>query len=870
MNNHNSETIAQSDWASYTRKVVPIVLTLALFVLGVYALYHLLKPVKAADVLAQIRLTPWATLLAAFAATATGYIALIGYDWSALRSLRKVVPAKAIAIGGFLGYSFGNTIGVSVISGGAVRYRIYSAFGLSLFEIASVSTFAALAFGFGITVIGLAALAIHPHALVNILPIAPESLRIWAGVTAVVVMLALLLMSLSGKSLRIGKFELAAPSPGVLFSQLAFTLVDTSMAALTLYVLLPSARPDFLTFLPVFAAATMAGVLSHVPGGVGVFETVIIAALPPGAPLDQVAAALLLYRLIYYLVPFALALVFVAVNEARLAGGFITRLFGDVSEPIQPVLKAASGVAPTLIGLTTFGIGVYLVLIALMPSVRPDELDADDLFAAVLLEGGALLSAVLGALFIILSQGLVRRISGAYWLSLVALLVASGAALMNKFDLESVLLLLTTAVVLWPFRSLFNRSAKLTRSVLSPGWFALAGGIAVSAAAFFFFMHEATPYSANLWTEFSSIANTSRALRAGLAGSSVFLFATVWLAIQPATIHTRMPDKSALQKAQAIIDRQNDPKACLAFTGDKELFFNDSEDAFLMYVVQGNKWIAYSDPIGPKDAIEPLVWSFWEEAYDNAAHPIMFEVSEVYLPLWIEMGFSLHKIGEEAVIKVRDFALTGKKFKSMRAAHNKALKDGFELSIHDAPHDPVFMDQLKSISDAWMADKLGGEKGFSLGRFDPDYLQHFSIATIKLGDEILAFANILRPGDGSRVSIDLMRYPPEHASGLMEFLFIELIEHSRDTGAEEFSLSLAPLSGIEVRKGARLWSRFGATMYRHGRSFYNFEGLRAFKQKFQPEWQPRFVAVPPGVSPISALKDVTLVISGGAGKLLWK
>ncbi|SFO76497.1 phosphatidylglycerol lysyltransferase [Cohaesibacter marisflavi] len=870
MSSSNSDSLAQSDWASYARKTAPILLALVLFVLGVYALYHLLKPVKAADVIAQVRMTPWWTLLSALLATAAGYVALIGYDWSALRSLGKKVPANAIAVGGFLGYSFGNTIGVSVISGGAVRYRVYSAFGLSLFEIASVSTFAALAFGFGITVIGLAALAIHPYALVNILPIAPDSLRVWAGVAAVAVVLLLLLMSLNGKSLRLGKFELSAPTPGVLFSQLAFTLIDTSMAALTLYVLLPGARPDFLTFLPVFAAASMAGVLSHVPGGVGVFEIIIIAALPKGVPLDQIAAALLLYRLIYYLIPFALALAFVAINEARFAGGFITRLFGDVSEPLRPVMKAASGVAPTLIGLAVFGIGSYLVLIALMPSVRPDEIDPDDLLASILLEGGALLSAVLGVLLVILSQGLVRRISGAYWLTLAALAVASGAALMNKLDLDSVLLLLTTAIVLWPFRSLFNRSAKLTRSVLSPGWFALAGGIAVSAATVFFFMHEATPYSTDLWTDFSSIANTSRALRAGLAGSSFFLFVTVWLAIQPATFHTRPPDQSALQKARAIIDQQNDPKACLALTGDKELFFNDSEDAFIMYAVQGNKWIAYSDPVGPRDSIEPLVWSFWEEAYDNGAHPVMFEVSKAYLSLWIEMGFSLHKIGEEAEILLRDFTLAGSKFKSMRSAHNKALKDGFELSINEAPHDATLIAQLKSISDAWIADKIGGEKGFSLGRFDPDYLQNFPIATIKHHGQIVAFANILRPGDGSRVSIDLMRYPPEQANGVMEFLFIELIEYSRRTGAAEFSLSLAPLAGLQVRKGARLWNRFGAIMYRHGRSFYNFEGLRAFKQKFHPEWQPRFVAVPPGVSPISALKDVTLVISGGAGKLFWK
>ena len=140
-----------------------MLLGLGLFALGIFALYRLLKPVHAADVIAQARATPWATLAAAFGATALGYVSLIGYDWSALRNLGKKLPFRVVAMGGFLGYSFGNTIGVSVVSGGAVRYRIYSAFGLNAFEVASVSTFVALAFGFGITVIGLGALAIHPR-----------------------------------------------------------------------------------------------------------------------------------------------------------------------------------------------------------------------------------------------------------------------------------------------------------------------------------------------------------------------------------------------------------------------------------------------------------------------------------------------------------------------------------------------------------------------------------------------------------------------------------------------------------------------------------------------------------------------------------
>jgi phosphatidylglycerol lysyltransferase len=495
-------------WTAHIRHALPVILGLGLFALGVYALFHLLKPIKAADVIAQVRSTPWTTLLAAFAATAAGYVALIGYDWSALRYLGKKVPLRIVAVGGFLGYSFGNTIGISIVSGGAVRYRIYSAFGLNAFEVASVSTFVALAFGFGITVIGLGALAVHPYALEGVLPFVPATIQLWAEVGVLGIMGVLTWLSLSGKTLKVRSAEISAPSPRILFGQLALTLADSAMAALTLYVLLPTGAPDFVTFLAVFAAAAMAGVLSHVPGGVGVFEAVVIAAMPTGVPLEQVAAALLLYRIIYYLVPFALALAFVALTEARLAGGFIAHVLGDVPEPLQPVLRSATAAAPALAGFTAFGVGAFLLLIALMPSVQPGEIDPNDLLAAILLEGGALLSAILGVLLLILSQGLARRISGAFWLTEAALVVGAVASMLNGLDFESAALLLGTAMVLWPFRREFYRSAKLTRGILSPGWIILVAGLSFSAAALFFFMHEATPWSNSLWTEFSGAANT--------------------------------------------------------------------------------------------------------------------------------------------------------------------------------------------------------------------------------------------------------------------------------------------------------------------------------------------------------------------------
>lgn len=287
-----------------------------------------------------------------------------------------------------------------------------------------------------------------------------------------------------------------------------------------------------------------------------------------------------------------------------------------------------------------------------------------------------------------------------------------------------------------------------------------------------------------------------------------------------------------------------------------------------MYAVQGRSWVAYGDPIGNDEAVHDLAWAFFDAAYAANARPVFYEVSEKHLPLWIEMGLSLHKIGEEAIVPLTDFSMAGSKFKSMRAAHNKALKSGLEFALCEPPHDPELIAQIRQVSNAWLGEKSGREKGFSIGRFDAAYLAHFPIAVVRREGRIIAFASVMRAG--TRISIDLMRYLPAEANGMMQFLFLELIAHFRDHGATEFSLGMAPLSGLEARHGTRLWNRFGAVLFRHGGAFYNFAGLRAFKQKFQPVWHPRFLAVPGSLPPLAALRDVALLIAGGAKGLVKK
>lgn len=458
------------------RAATPYLLALALFALGLYALYRLLAPVNFVDVAARIRMTPWSTMALAGLATLCGYLSLAGYDWSALRYIGMPLPIPVVLTGGLMAYAFGNTIGLSAVSGGAVRWRVYSGLGLDGYDVAAVSTFAAVSFGVAATIVGLGALAIHPGALGSILPFSAATIRVAAIALILFQVLPLVWASATGRSLRIKRLSLHAPSLPILAGQILFSLGDIGFSALTLYLFLPTTDLGFLTFLAVFAAATMAGILSHVPGGIGVFETVVIAAMPAGTPVDKVAAALLLYRLVYYLLPFVFALVVLAVYEvwraasSRVAGG----VTGRTLPAMEPGLRAVAPLAPTALAAMVFGSGLWMSLSALLPPASDAAEAAEALFPLAFVEGSAQVSSALGAALILLSPGIVRRSAGAFWLTVAALASGIVVALAQGLDWERGVSLVLVVALLLPFRRGFSRRTRLTHTAFAPAglrWF---------------------------------------------------------------------------------------------------------------------------------------------------------------------------------------------------------------------------------------------------------------------------------------------------------------------------------------------------------------------------------------------------------------
>jgi phosphatidylglycerol lysyltransferase len=180
------------------------------------------------------------------------------------------------------------------------------------------------------------------------------------------------------------------------------------------------------------------------------------------------------------------------------------------------------------------------------------------------------------------------------------------------------------------------------------------------------------------------------------------------------------------------------------------------------------------------------------------------------------------------------------------------------------------MPELARVSDTWLAAKKTAEKGFSLGFFDPAYVGHFDVAVVRGPGGIVAFGNIWRAGAGSELSIDLMRYSDDAPKNVIDFLLVECMLWGRAQGFQWFNLGMAPLSGLEQHALAPAWHKLGRLVQRYGESYYHFEGLRKYKEKFQPVWRPRYLAAPGGITMAGAVLDVTSLISGGVGRALRK
>jgi uncharacterized membrane protein YbhN (UPF0104 family) len=297
-----------------------VVLSVTIIAVAIYALFKILRDIDTREVIrALVHADPRDVVVASFL-VAGAYFTLTFYDLFALRTIgRSDVPYRIAAFAGFTSYSVGHNVGASVFTGGAVRYRVYSAWRLDAIEVAKLCFIAGLTFWLGnATVLGLG-IAYAPEAASSIDQLPPWLNRVLAVATLLILAFYVVWVWTGQRVVGRDGWQVTLPGGKLTLLQIGIGIVDLSFCALAMYVLVPDEpHIGFVTLAVVFVAATLLGFASHAPGGIGVFDAAMLVALWQYDK-EDLLAGLLLFRLLYYVVPFVLSLAILGIREILLA-----------------------------------------------------------------------------------------------------------------------------------------------------------------------------------------------------------------------------------------------------------------------------------------------------------------------------------------------------------------------------------------------------------------------------------------------------------------------------------------------------------------------------------------------------------------------
>jgi phosphatidylglycerol lysyltransferase len=281
------------------------------------ALYHALHDIGYRAVIDGLTALPGRLVVAALAAAAANFVVLLANDFAALRYARATSPVVSTLLASFCGYAVGNFVGFGALSGGAVRYRVYARAGMSGAKVARISLFIAAAFAIGATETFGLGLALRSGEIARLYGLPADSLRLVAALILAATVAGLIGCALGRRSLRLGPLAIELPGLGLVLCQIVVNVGEITLGASVLWLLLPASGIDFPGFVVIYTAAATLGVLSHAPGGIGVFDAAVLYAIGAHGSTSVVAAALVAYRAIYFLLPMAIATVLLLALELQ-------------------------------------------------------------------------------------------------------------------------------------------------------------------------------------------------------------------------------------------------------------------------------------------------------------------------------------------------------------------------------------------------------------------------------------------------------------------------------------------------------------------------------------------------------------------------
>jgi phosphatidylglycerol lysyltransferase len=551
---------------------------------------------------------------------------------------------------------------------------------------------------------------------------------------------------------------------------------------------------------------------------------------------------------------------------AALAAGYIAIALFRHTAPIQRLRRLGgdrtAAIVPRMLAILAFVAGALLLFSGAVPALAGRLSWLSTWIPLPVVELSHFMDNVVGVMLLILARGVERRLDVAYHLTIGMLVAGIILSLLRALDIEQALVLALMLATFIPSRKYFYRRSSLIEERFSAPWIAAILLVTLGSIALGLVSYANLHISTATFFHFARHAQAARFLRASAGVLATLVIFAVLRLMRTARKPAPRPTHADIRDAHAIVANYPHAAAQLAFLGDKSFLFNEQRTGFIMFGVHGRSWVSLGDPISsPADATE-LIRSFIRLADQSGGWPVFYKVAPALLYVYLDHGLNVVKLGEEARVSLPDFSLEGPTRRNLRRVWRKITDEGYTFEMVLPPDIPAILPELRAVSDEWIRQKHTREKSFSLGSFSEDYVRRYPVAVARKDGRIVAFSNAWVSAQREDIEADLMRYTADAPPGIMRFVLIEMMLWARSEGFIWFDLGMASLSGLTVHRGAPIWNQLAVAIRGYGERFYNFQGIREFKEWFHPEWDPVFLVSPGGVARPVILANIASLISG--------
>ncbi|MCP8852058.1 bifunctional lysylphosphatidylglycerol flippase/synthetase MprF [Latilactobacillus sakei] len=612
-------------------------------------------------------------------------------------------------------------------------------------------------------------------------------------------------------------------------------------------------KGDLLQVLPLFMIANIIGVISMVPGGLGTFDLFMIFGLSAiGVGNADAVVWLSFYRVFYYIMPFLVGVGLFTHDAGSRLNHYLQGL------PRQIMQK----IAHHFIVFFLYISGIILLLVATVPNFAITNTVIGQLYPYTFFFLDRVTNIIVAFVMLGLARGVANRVKRVYWPLMILLVIAIANTLWRDFSIKlAVFLILVLLASLLLKRELyrekieFSWNDRIVDGAIFVGVFLLYSFVGIANSPH---LHHRKPVPTAL------LFPSERIWLVGFVGLLVAA-ATLFIVFRYLSRggHKIATPFDEARISKVIAEYGGNEVSHLAYLKDKSVYFyqEDGEDqVFLLFRKKADRFIVMGEPVGNPDKFIDAIEALMREADLIDCHLAFYEISAELTMQLHEIGFDFIKFGEEGYVKLADFTLVGKKRRAERALMNKFEREGYQFELLTPPFSDDLMAELKAVSDDWLDGRV--EKGFSLGFFDPNYLQQAAIAVIYDPEHrIVAFANDMPTGTKEVSSIDLMRHRKDAPSGIMDEVFISLFEHNKAEGYEYFNLGMAPLANVGTSEFSFIEEKIAHLIYEYGYHFYGFQGLRTYKKKYTTKWIPKYIAYQKRTSIIFTMLQILLVVN---------